>query len=60
MTGQKTNGAENEIIIDTGSKISIIPLDNKILKETKIHKVKHRYQDVNQEGGKSGEITGRY
>ena len=32
-----------------------MPVDNKILKETEIQKVKHRYQDVNK-----NEFCGKY
>ena len=38
-TTVKINGMEKEIIIDTGSPISIMPTDNKIMKETEIQKV---------------------
>ena len=44
---------EIEFIVDTGSPISIMPADNKIMKETEIQKVKHRYQDVNNNELKS-------
>ena len=49
----KNNGMEIEFIVDTGSPISIMPADNKIMKETEIQKVKHRYQDVNNNELKS-------
>ena len=39
---------EKEFIIDTGSPISIMPADNKIMKDTEIQKVKRRYQDGNK------------
>ena len=38
----------NEIIIDTGSPISIMPPDKRILKPTELQKVSNRYQDVNK------------
>ena len=42
------NGIEKEFIVDTGSRISILPADENMMKQTKIQKVKHRYQDVNK------------
>ena len=60
-TTVKINGTEKEFIIDTGSPISIMPVDNKIMKESEIQKVRHRYQDVNKNEVKfRGENTGRY
>ena len=47
-TTVKINGTEKEFFIDTGSPISIMPADNKIMNETEIQKVRHRYQDVNK------------
>ena len=44
----KINGIEKERIVDTGSPISIMPVDEKIMKATEIQKVKRRYQDVNK------------
>ena len=44
----KVNGIEKEFIVDTGSPISIMPVDENIMKRTEIQKVKHRYQDVNK------------
>ena len=44
----KVNGIEKEFIVDTGSPNSIMPVDEKILKQTEIQKVKRRYQDVNK------------
>ena len=44
----KVNGIEKEFIVDTGSPISLMPVDEKILKQTEIQKVKQRYQDVNK------------
>ena len=43
-TTVKINGTEKEFIIDTGSPI----IDNKIMNESEIQKVRHRYQDVNK------------
>ena len=47
-TTVKVNGIEKEFIVDTGSRISIMPADENIMKQTEIQKVKHRYQDVNR------------
>ena len=44
----KVNGIEKEFIVDTRSPISIKPVDENIMKQTEIQKVKHRYQDVNK------------
>ena len=44
----KINGIEKEFIVDTGSPISIMPVDEKIMKHTEKQKVKQRYQDVNK------------
>ena len=45
----KIKGIEKEFIVDTGSPISIMPVDEKIMKHTEIQKVKQRYQDVNKQ-----------
>ena len=44
----KINGVKKEFIIDTGSPITIMPPDEKILKSTKIQKITNRYQNVNK------------
>ena len=44
----KVNGIEKEFIVDPGSPISTIPVDEKIMKQTEIQKVKQQYQDVNE------------
>ena len=44
----KVNGIEKEFKVDPGSPISIMPVDENIMKRTEIQKVKHRYQDVNK------------
>ena len=44
----KVNGNEKKILVDTGSLISIMPVDENIMKRTKVQKVKQRYQDVNK------------
>ena len=46
-TTVKINGMEKEFIIDTGSPISIMSIDTKLLKETEIRKMKYQHQDVN-------------
>ena len=43
----KINGMEKEFIIDTGSPISTMSVDTKLMKETEIQKMKHQHQDVN-------------
>ena len=44
----KINGVRKEFIIDTGSPITIMPPDERIMKHTEIQKVTNRYQDVNK------------
>ena len=44
----KINGTPKEFIIDTGSPITIMPLDEQIMKKTEIQKITNRYQDVNK------------
>ena len=44
----KINGIAKEFIIETGSPISIMPPDKRIMKPTEIQKVINRYQDVNK------------
>ena len=44
----KINGVKKEFIIDTGSPITIMPPDEKIMKHTEIQKYTNRYQDVNK------------
>ena len=44
----KINGIEEEFIVDTESPGSIIPVDEKTMKQTDIQKVKERFQDVNK------------
>ena len=41
-------GVKKEFIIDTGSPISIMPPDERIMKSTEIQKITTRYQDVNK------------
>ena len=50
------NGIEKDFIVDTGSPISIMPVDEKIMKQTELQKVKQRYQDVNKNEVKFREI----
>ena len=47
-TTVKINGTEKELIIGTGSPLSIMPADNKIMEESEIQKVRLRYQDLNK------------
>ena len=42
------NGIKKKLIIDTGSPISIMQPDERIMKPTEIHKITNRYQDVNK------------
>ena len=42
------NRTEKELITANGSPVLKMPAENKIMKETEIQKVKHRYQDVNK------------
>ena len=44
----KINGIMKEFIIDTGSPLSIMPQDKRIMKPTELQKVSNRYQDVNK------------
>ena len=45
---EKINGIMKEFIIDTGSPISIMPPDRRIMKPTELQKVSNRCQDVNK------------
>ena len=42
------NGIMKEFIIDTGSPVSIMSPDKRIMKTTEIQKTTNRYQDVNK------------
>ena len=44
----RINGVKKEIIIDTGSPITIMPPDERIMKHTEIQKITNLYQDVNK------------
>ena len=44
----KINGRKKEFIMDTGSPITILLLDEEILKSPGIQKITNRYQDVNK------------
>ena len=44
----RVNGVKKEFIIDTGSPVSIMPPDERIIKSTEIQKITNRYQDVNK------------
>ena len=56
----KINGTPKEFIIDTGSPVTIMPLDEQIMKKTEIQKITNRYQDVNKNGVKFRENTGKH
>ena len=43
----KINGVKKEHIMDTGSPITIMPPDERMMKHVEIQKVTNRYQDVN-------------
>ena len=54
-------GVKKEFIIDTGSPISIMPPDERIIKSTEIQKIINRYQDVNKNEVKfRGENSGKH
>ena len=42
------NGTKKELIIDTGSPVSIMPPDKRIMENTEIQKITNKYQDVNK------------
>ena len=42
------NGIKKEFIIDTGSPVSIMPPDKRIMETTEFQKIANRYQDVNK------------
>ena len=42
------NGIKKEFIVDTGSPVSKVPPDKRIMKTTEIQKITNRYQDVNK------------
>ena len=44
----KINGTPKEFIIDTGSPVTIMPLDEQIMKKVEIQKITNPYQDVNK------------
>ena len=44
----QVNGVKKEFLIDTGSPISLMPADERIMKSTEIQKITNRYQDVNK------------
>ena len=44
----KINGTPKEIIIDTRSPVTIMPLDEQQMKTTEIQKITNRYLDVNK------------
>ena len=48
----KKNGKKKELIIDTGSPITILALDEKILESTGIQKFTNESEDLNKNGMK--------
>ena len=44
----KKNGTPKKFIINTESPVTIMPLDEQIMKKTEIQKITNRYQDVNK------------
>ena len=56
----KKNGVRKEFITDTGSPITIMPMDKKIVEPTEIRNVTNPYQDVNKNEVKSGGNSGGY
>ena len=44
----KINGGRKEFIIDTGSPITIMPPDKRIMKQTENQKSTNRYRDLNK------------
>ena len=44
----KINGIKKNFLIDSGSQITIMPPDEKILKSTGIRKITNEYQDLNK------------
>ena len=49
-TTLKINGVMEEFIIDTGSPISLMPQNERIMRSTEVQKITNRYQDVNKNG----------
>ena len=44
----KINGSPKKFIVDTGSPVTIMPMDKKILNTKDIQKINNRYQDINK------------
>ena len=44
----KINGKEKIFIIDTGSPVTIMPMDPEIINPKEIQQIKNKYQDVNK------------
>ena len=42
----KINGIQKEFIIDTGSPVSIMPFDERIVNQTETQKITNRYHNV--------------
>ena len=52
----KVNGMRKKFVIDTGSPITIMPMDRRIVKPSEIQNITNRYQGVNKTNKMSGEI----
>ena len=44
----KINGKEKTFIIDTGSPVTIMPMDPEVINPKEIQQIKNKYQDVNK------------
>ena len=44
----KITGIQKEFIIDTGSPVTIMPFDERMVNQTEIQKITNRYQNVNK------------
>ena len=60
QSNSKKNGVRKEFITDTGSPITIMPMDKKIVEPTEIRNVTNPYQDVNKNELKSCGNSGGY
>ena len=44
----KINGTPKKFIVDTGSPVTIMPMDKQIIQSAEIQKINNRYQDINK------------
>ena len=44
----KRNGIQKEFIIDTGSPVTTMPFDERIVNQTEINKTTNRYQEIHK------------